>query len=332
MVQQWQQCSEDPGRQHQMQPLTIQRTSRHVSWSLFITRVFFTIISVPPQASNEVEALSDSSGSQNVCLKPRLVLNSAGDLHQTDSNDVFNLHSRIYPTLPLIIKEMTTLSPASMRLVATKEGLIGKSPEGRDILGSTHPSNVLLEGPVYWVMHPPKLAPASYDGTNPFVPWPPPEWPLEQLPGPGLGMCLPYSQQPDIGQADSCMQYNMNSHTGWYASHHGPYPPILYMPQHYHPAYPPPNPHGPIHLQTEHPDHNTLPCLHDTYYNDMIGGNDLYHPLYPTLSYPFYPPTLLSHVLAPSPIQMATKTPYLVHHVHKMTLEVTRRCTQRVLI
>lgn len=104
---------------------------------------------MPPQASNEVEALSDSSGSQNVCLKPRLVLNSAGDLHQTDSNDVFNLHSRIYPTLPLIIKEMTTLSPASMRLVATKEGLIGKSPEGRDILGSTHPSNVLLEGPVY---------------------------------------------------------------------------------------------------------------------------------------------------------------------------------------
>jgi len=139
MAQQWQQHPEELGRQQQMQPLTIQGTSRCVSWSLFITRVFFTIISVPPQARNMAEALSDSSGSQNMRPKPRLVHNSAGNIQQIDSDDTFNLRSRIYPPRALIVEEtMTTLSPVSTRLVAAKEGLISKKLKGCDILGSTH--------------------------------------------------------------------------------------------------------------------------------------------------------------------------------------------------
>jgi len=234
-----------------------------------------------------VEALSDSSGSQNMRPKPRLVHNSAGNIQQIDSDDTFNLHSRIYPPCAPIVEETTTtLSPASTRLVAAEEGLISKKLEGCNILGSTHPSDASLEGPAHQVTHPLNLPPASYDGTNPFVPRPPPERPSEQLPWPGLGMHPPYSQQPDVGQANNHMQYNMNSNTGWYTSRHGPYPPLPY---HYHPAYPPPNPHGPMHPQLEHPDHNAPPQLHDTHYNGMVGGNDLYHRPYPPHPPPAHP-------------------------------------------
>ena len=67
-----------------------------------------------------------------------------------------------------------------------------------------------------------------------------------------------------------------------------------YIPQQYHPTYPPPNARGSTltsHLQSEHADHNALPHFHDAYYHGMIGGNDLYHSSLPAPAlYPFYPP------------------------------------------
>jgi len=92
---------------------------------------------------------------------------------QTDSEDVFNLRLRIYPTHASIVEE-TTLTSRSARLVAAEEGHIGKS-QGRLMLGGSHdlqPLSVPLEGLGHQEMCSPHLAPASYDGANPFAPRP----------------------------------------------------------------------------------------------------------------------------------------------------------------
>jgi hypothetical protein len=125
-----------------------------------------------------------------------------------------------------IVKEMTTLSSASARLVAAEEGLIGKSQQGPPIVGGSDDMQLLRvppEGPGPQEMCSPSLAPASYDGANPFAPRPPqlPEQLPEQHPGPGMHPLYP--QLPDVSHGNNCMHYNINSNAGWYTSPHGPY-------------------------------------------------------------------------------------------------------------
>jgi len=199
-----------------------------------------------------MEGQSNGVGCQNQCPRPRPVHAAPGHMPQTDSEDVFNLRSRIYPTHASIVEE-TTLTSGSARLVAAEEGHIGKS-QGRLMLGGSHdlqPPNVPLEGLGHQEMCSPHLAPASYDGANPFAPHllQQPEQHLEELPGPGIHP--PYPQQPDIGHGDNCAQYNVHINAGWYMLRPGPYVPMSYIPQQYHPTYPPPNAHSPT--LTSHP-------------------------------------------------------------------------------
>jgi len=110
---------------------------------------------------------------------------------------------------------------------------------------------------------------------------------------------------------------------------------MSYIPQQYHPTYPPPNAHSPTltsHPQSEHADHNAWPRFPDPYYHGMISGNDPYHPSLPAPTfYLFYPPTPLWHVPAPSPIQTVMRTPHLGHKALEIPLEATRRCMPRIL-
>ena len=209
----------------------------------------------------------NNASSQQQYLKPGLVHNPSTRVSQTDPEDMCCLQSRIYLAVPSMIEQMTTMTSVSARLVAAEEGLVGKSQEGQLAL------NASLEDPEHQGTHSTIPAPLSYDGANPFAPRPPPlpEQCLERPPEPG--MCLPFPQHPDLGPGDNCMQYN---NTGWYPSQHGPYGPMPYMPQHYHPTYPPPNLRGAAIPQLEHPDHNVPTQFHDGYYNGMIGGNDGY--------------------------------------------------------
>ena len=269
-----------------MQPWTLQQTFS-VSYHLSIIRFFCTTISVPLRARSLVDGHTDNASSQKQRPKPRLVHNPSARVSQTDPEDAFCLRSRIYPAVPSMVKQTTTMTSASARLVAAEEGLVGKSQEGQLA------SNASPEDPEHQAAHSPIPAPLSYDGANPFAPRPPPlpEQCLEHPPGPG--MRPPFPQHPDVGPGDNHMQYN---NTGWYPSQHGPYGPIPYMPPHYHPAYPPPNPRGAASLQLEHPDRNAPTRFHDGYYNGTIGGNDGYSPYLPPNFYWFYPPHLpLAH-------------------------------------
>ncbi|KIM58152.1 hypothetical protein SCLCIDRAFT_28313 [Scleroderma citrinum Foug A] len=192
---------------------------------------------MPPQSSNPMEGQSNRSGGQNQRPKPRPVHIAAGHMQPTNSEDVFNLRSRIYPTCASGVEE-TTLTSASARLVAAEEGLVGKSQEGHAMLGGSHdlqPPKV-SQSPGHQEMCTPYPAPASYDGANPFAPCPPQllKQSPEQLPGPGMRPFYP--QQPDIGHGDNHMQYSVHGHAGWYTSRPGPYAPMPYIPQQYHPA------------------------------------------------------------------------------------------------
>ena len=181
-----------------------------------------------------------------------------------------------------MVEQTTTMTSASARLVAAKEGLVSKGQEGQLA------SNASREDPEHKATHSPIPAALSYNGANPFVPCPPPlpEQRLEHPPGPG--MRPPFPQYPDVGPGDNRMQYN---NPGWYPLQHGPYGPMPYMPQHYHPTYTPPNPRGAAILQSEHPDRNAPTQFHNGYYNGMIGGNhDGYLSYLPPNLYRFYPP------------------------------------------
>jgi len=272
-------------------------------------------VPVPPRASNPMEGQSNNLSGQNQCPKPRPVHNATGRVQQTNPDDAFNLRSRIYPTHNSAAKE-TALTSASARLVAAEEGLVGKNQEGRPIPGGSHDLqhlNVSLEGPRHQEMCSPHPASVSYDGANPFTPRPPqlPEQPPEQFPGPGIHPFYP--QQPNVGHGEHCMQYNIHTNAGWYLPRPGAYAPMPYIPQQYHPGYPPPNGRSPTltsHLQSEHADHNALPQFHDTYYNGVRSGNDPYHSSISTPTfYPFYPPhPPLTHA-GPNPHPDANENP-----------------------
>ena len=283
----------DSSRQQLMQPWTIQQTFS-VSHCLSIIHMFCTTISVLPHARSPVDGHLNNASSQQQCLKPRLVHNPSTHVSQTNPEDTCHLQSRIYPAVPSMIKQMTTMTSASARLVAAEEGLVGKSQEGQLAL------NASLEDPEHQGMHSTIPVPLSYNGANPFAPCPPPlpEQCLEHHPEPG--MHLPFPQHPDLGPGDNHMQYN---NTGWYPSQHGPYGPMPYMLQHYHPAYHPPNLHGAAIPQSEHPDHNIPTWFHDGYYNGMIGGNNGYSSYLPPNFYWFYPLHL--------PLVHACPVPYL---------------------
>ena len=262
-----------------MQPWTIQQTFS-VSHCLSIIHMFCTTISVLLHARSPVDGHLNNASSQQQYLKPGLVHNPSTCVSQTDPEDACHLQSRIYPAVPSMIEQMTTMTSVSARLVAAEEGLVGKSQEGQLAL------NASLEDPEHQGTHSTIPVPLSYDGANPFVPHPPPlpEQHLEHPPEPG--MRPPFPQHPDLGPGDNRMQYN---NTGWYPSQHGPYGPMPYMPQHYHPAYPPPNLRGAAIPQSEHPDRNVPTQFHDGYYNGMIGGNDGYLSYLPPNFYQFYP-------------------------------------------
>ena len=115
----------DSSRQQLMQPWTIQQTFS-VSHCLSIIHMFCTTISVPPHARSPVDSHLNNASSQQQYLKPRLVHNPSTCVSQTDPEDACHLQSRIYPAVPSMIEQMTTMTSASARLVAAEEGLVGK--------------------------------------------------------------------------------------------------------------------------------------------------------------------------------------------------------------
>ena len=251
------------------------------------------------QVAHLPEVHSNSLGAQNQCPKPRLVHNASGGVQQSNTDDAFNLCSRICLTGSSVVEEMTTVATTSARLTAAEEGLIGHT---RDSVqgGCIDPQPLDTSGHQETCL--PDPTGTLHDAANPFARPPPPP---ERLPEPHLGPGVRsfYPPQPDVSQGDNPMKYN----TGWYAPH-GPYPPMPYMPPHYHHAYPPGNPHGPpFHPQPEHAvrgDPNTS-RYHDTYYN---GGNGPYATYPSHAHYPFYPPPPppLRTGLAPNPDGDAT--------------------------
>ncbi|KAI6158868.1 hypothetical protein EDD17DRAFT_1511805 [Pisolithus thermaeus] len=105
-------------------------------------------------------------------------------------------------------------------------------------------------------------------------------------------------KQPDMSQGNNChMEYSVNSNATWYTAQQGPYPMLLFIPQHFQHTYTFPVPCGPSlpsHPQPEHSVHsnpNVPPRYHDVYYPGVVNGSEQYHLPYQESTYhPIYPP------------------------------------------